>query len=55
MPQHPTDRAASAVTVDPESLVDCSDLSDALYRETGVEVDPAAIRDALRHLARRTA
>lgn len=39
------------VTLDPESLTDCQRLADALYSETSVDTDPAAIRDALRILA----
>ena len=39
--------------LDPERLSDCQALSDALDAETGIEIDPGAIRAALRTLARR--
>ena len=41
------------VTVDPQRLSDCQALSDALFAETGIEIDPGAIRDALRTLVDR--
>jgi hypothetical protein len=36
------------VRLDPDSPDDCAALSDALFAETGVEIDPEAIADALR-------
>lgn len=43
----PTD-APDAITLDPDSPRDVAALSDALFTETGVEIDPEAIADALR-------
>ena len=46
----PTSRPG-LVVLDPERLHDCMRLDDALYRQTGIEIDPGAVRDALRTLA----
>jgi hypothetical protein len=43
-------RDRSRVRLDPENMTDCLALSDAIYNETGVEHDGAAVRDALRTL-----
>lgn len=43
-------RCPDRVILDPESLTACVDLSDALYAASGVEVDPGAVREALRAL-----
>lgn len=40
------------VILDPERLADCADLAHALEEETGTQLDPAAVREALRKLAR---
>ena len=48
MPSQPGTPDRRLVRLDPERLSDCQRLSDALYAETGVEIDPGAIRDALR-------
>lgn len=46
-----SDPTPTAVQLDPDDLDDCAALSDALFAETGVEIDPAAVADALRTLA----
>lgn len=38
--------------LDPERLSDCVDLAHALEEETGVQLDPGAVREALQKLAR---
>jgi hypothetical protein len=53
MPSQPSTPDRRLVRLDPERLSDCQRLSDALYAETGVEIDPGAIRDALRNLVGR--
>jgi hypothetical protein len=42
--------APDAVHLDPDSDRDCRALADALFTETGVEIDPEAVADALRGL-----
>ena len=41
------------VASDPQRLSDCQALPDALFAEAGFEIDPGAIRDALRTLVGR--
>lgn len=53
MPSQPSTPDRRLVRLDPERLSDCQRLSDARYAETGVEIDPGAIRDALRNLVGR--
>jgi hypothetical protein len=53
MPSQPPTPDRRLVRLDPERLSDCQRLSDALHAETGVEIDPGAIRDALRNLVGR--
>jgi hypothetical protein len=44
------DPTALPVQLDPDSPRDCAALSDAIFGETGLEVDVEAIADALRTL-----
>ena len=53
MPTQPCTPNQRLVRVDPDRLSDCQRLSDALYAETGIEIDPGAIRDALHTLVGR--
>jgi hypothetical protein len=53
MPTQPCTPNQRLVRLDPDRLSDCQRLSEALYAETGLEIDPGAIRDALRTLAER--
>ena len=53
MPTQPCTLDRRLVRLDPDRLSDCQRLSDALYAETGIEIDSGAIRDALRTLVGR--
>jgi hypothetical protein len=53
MPTQPCTPDRRLVRIAPDRLSDCQRLSDALYAETGIEIDPCAIRDALRTLVGR--
>jgi hypothetical protein len=53
MPTQPCTPDRRLVRLDPDRLSDCQRLSDALYTETAIEIDPGAIRDALRPLVGR--
>jgi len=53
MPTQPCTPDRRLVRLDADRLSDCQRLSDALYAETGIEIDPGAVRDALRTLVGR--
>jgi hypothetical protein len=53
MPTQPCTPDRRFIRLDPDRLPDCQRLSDALYPETGIEIDPGAIWDALRTLVGR--
>jgi hypothetical protein len=53
VPSQPCTPDRHLVRLDPDRLFDCQRLSDALHVETGIEVDPGAIRGALRTLVAR--
>jgi hypothetical protein len=53
MPTQPRSPDRRLVRLDPDRLSDCQRLSDALYAETGVEIDLGAMRDVLRTLVGR--
>jgi hypothetical protein len=53
MPTQPFTPDRRLVRLDPDRLSDCQRLSDGLYAETGIEINPGAIRDALRTLVGR--
>jgi hypothetical protein len=53
MPTQPCTPDRRLVRLDLDRLTDCQWLSDALYAETGIEINPGAIRDALPTLVGR--